>query len=59
MLAGIIDVVSKITLAIKNIFDNCRIENGRRHLYPMAFCYSPYDCRRGRVGVCAHRKGVK
>lgn len=26
MLAGIIDVVSKISLAIKNIFDNCRIE---------------------------------
>ena len=26
MLAGIIDVVSKITLAIKNIFDTCRIE---------------------------------
>ena len=26
MLAGIIAVVSKITLAIKNIFENCRIE---------------------------------
>lgn len=26
MLAGIIDIVSKITLSVKNIFDNCQID---------------------------------
>lgn len=26
MLSGIIDILSKITLAVKNIFDNCQIE---------------------------------
>lgn len=26
MLTGIVDILSKITLAVKNIFDNCQIE---------------------------------